>query len=100
MGTSYGLRSWTSLDKREKEMKLVNSEVIFGGIRPVRGLANAMMTEIVRVALQRKSRKPLPDSVLLTYLIQKSYVLVKKVMENVHTVENSDSVVHSLEQTK
>jgi len=96
----YGNQLWTSLDKREKEMKLVNSGVILGGIQPVRRLANAMMTEIVRVALQRKSRNPFPDSVLLTYLIQKSYVLGKKVMENVHTVENSDSIVHSLEQTK
>jgi len=96
----YGHQLWTSLEKREKEMKLVNSGVILGGIQPVRRLANAMMTEIVRVALQRKSRNPFPDSVLLTYLLQKSYVLGKKVMENVHTVENSDSIVHSLEQSK
>lgn len=50
----YGKQLWTSLDKREKEMKLVNSEVILGGIQPIRGLANAMMTEIVRVALYRR----------------------------------------------
>jgi hypothetical protein len=96
----YGHQLWTSLDKREKETKLVNSGVILGGIQPVRRLANAMMTEIVRVALERKSRNPFPDSVLLTYLLQKSYVLGKKVMEHVHIVENSDSIVHSLEQSK
>jgi len=78
-------------------MKLLNSGVILGGIQPVRRLANAM---IVRVSLQRTSRNSFPDNVLLTYLIQKSYVLGKKVMENVHTVENSDSIVHSLQQTK
>jgi len=96
----YGHQLWTSLDRRETEMKLVNSGVIVGGIQPIRRLANAMMTEIVRVALERKSRTPFPDSVLLTYLIQKSYVLGKKVMDHVHIVENSDSIVHSLEQSK
>lgn len=96
----YGNELWSSLEKKEREMRLVNSGVILGGIQPVRRLANAMMTEIVKVALQRKSRNPFPDGVLLTYLLQKSSVLGKKVMEHLHLVENPDSVVHSLEKSK
>lgn len=96
----YGQQMWSSLERREKEIKLVNSGVIIGGIQPVRRLANAMMTEIVRVALQRKSRGSFPDSVLLTYLLQRSSVLGKKVMDHVHSVENSDSIIHSLDKSK
>jgi hypothetical protein len=96
----YGNHLWDLLDKREKEMKLVNNGVILGGIHPIRHFSNAMMNEIVRVELHRKSRNPFLENVLLTYLHQERYFLGKKVMENVHTIENSYSIVHSLEQSK
>lgn len=92
----YGKQMWSSLEEVEKKKKLVNSGVIVGGMAQIRGLANTMVTEIVRVALERKNRDPFPDNVLLSYLLQKSTVLGKRVMEHLHLMENADSFVHSL----
>eukprot|EP00250_Pteridium_aquilinum_P018161 c23972_g1_i1 orf=2-343(+) len=56
-----------------------------------------MVTEIVKVALERKNREVFPDSVLLSYLLHKSTsVLSKRVIEHLHLMDNSESFVHSL----
>ncbi|MCO5563513.1 hypothetical protein L7F22_017157 [Adiantum nelumboides] len=93
----YGRQMWSTLEENEKKKKLVNSAVIMGSIHQVRGLANTMVTEIVKVALERKSRDAFPDSVLLSYLIHRSTsVLGKRVVEHLHLMDNADSYVHSL----
>lgn len=92
----YGRRMWSTLEEVEKNKKLVNSGAIVGGIHQIRGLANTMVTEIVKVALERNNRDPFPDSVLLSYLLHKSSVLGKRVVEHLHLMDNSESFVHSL----
>ncbi|KAI5060722.1 hypothetical protein GOP47_0025142 [Adiantum capillus-veneris] len=93
----YGRQMWSTLEENEKKKKLVNSAVIMGSIQQVRGLANTMVTEIVKVALERKNRDAFPDSVLLSYLIHRSTsVLGKRVVEHLHLMDNADSYVHSL----
>lgn len=93
----YGRRMWSSLEENERKNKLVNSAVIIGSLQQVRGLANTMVTEIVKVALSRKNREAFPDSVLLSYLLHKSTsVLGKRVVEHLHLLDNSESFVHCL----
>lgn len=93
----YGKQMWSSLEEFERTKKLVNSGAIIGGIHQVRGLANTMVTEIVKVALQRTNREVFPDSVLLSYLLHKSSsVLGKRVLEHLHLLDNAESFVHSL----
>lgn len=93
----YGKRMWSTLEEFERRKKLVNSGVIMGDIHQIRGLANAMVTEIVRVAVERANRDAFPDSVLLSYLLHKSSsVLGKRVLEHLHLLENGESFVHSL----
>lgn len=93
----YGRRMWSSLEENERKKKLVNSAVIMGSLQQIRGLANTMVTEIVKVALERKNREAFPDSVLLSYLLHKSTsVLGKRVVEHLHLMDNSESFVHCL----
>ncbi|KAI5085090.1 hypothetical protein GOP47_0001259 [Adiantum capillus-veneris] len=93
----YGKRMWSALEEFERRKKLVNSGVILGGIHQIRGLANVMVTEIVRVAMQRTNRDTFPDSVLLSYLLHKSSsVLGKRVLDHLHLLDNGESFVHSL----
>ncbi|MCO5607444.1 hypothetical protein L7F22_061640 [Adiantum nelumboides] len=93
----YGKHMWSALEDFERRKKLVNSGVIMGGIHQIRGLANAMVTETVRVAMQRANREAFPDSVLLSYLLHKSSsVLGKRVLDHLHTLDNGESFVHSL----
>ncbi|KAH7296997.1 hypothetical protein KP509_26G048200 [Ceratopteris richardii] len=93
----YGKHSWSALEDFERRKRLVNSGVILGSIHQVRGLANAMATEIVRVALERANRDAFPDSVLLSYLLHKSpSVLGRRVLDHLHLLDNGDSFVHSL----
>eukprot|EP00250_Pteridium_aquilinum_P003668 c13978_g1_i1 orf=142-1947(-) len=93
----YGKRMWSSLEEFEKRKKLVNSGAIVGGIHQIRGLANTMVTEIVKVALERAKRDAFPDNVLLSYLLHKSSsVLGKRVLDHLHLLDNAESFVHSL----
>ncbi|KAH7427223.1 hypothetical protein KP509_10G035000 [Ceratopteris richardii] len=93
----YGRRMWSNLEENEKKKKLVNSAVIMGSMYQIRGLANMMVTEIVKVALERKNNDAFPDSVLLSYLLHRSSsVLGKRVLDHLHLMNNADSYVHSL----
>lgn len=65
-------------DKTQNHQKLVNSEMIMGGSRGVRRLANAMLIEIVGAAMQRKGKSPVAESVLLNQLVDNG-VLTKGV---------------------
>ncbi len=80
----YGKEVWDSLEREEKRRRVLSSGVITGGIRSVRTLASAMATEIVRVAMLRKSRHPFKDDAILSFLIHKSSVLGRKVSSHLH----------------
>lgn len=93
----YGKQMWSTLEEFERTKKLVNSGAIVGGIHQIRGLANSMVTEIVKVALERTNRDAFPDSVLLSYLLHKSSsVLGKRVLDHLYLLDNAGSFVHSL----
>ncbi|KAJ7297212.1 hypothetical protein O6H91_13G002000 [Diphasiastrum complanatum] len=96
MESVYGSAMWLSLEAEEKQNKLLVSNVLMGAMRPVRGLANVMATEIVRIALQRRNKNAFSDQALLNYLIHKSSVLGKKVTDHLLIVSNKESVIHSL----
>ncbi|ERN14551.1 hypothetical protein AMTR_s00038p00099650 [Amborella trichopoda] len=94
----YGKEAWGEVYRSERGAEIVNSGVVMGAMGAVRRLANAMITEIVKVALLRKRRGAFPDSVLLTYLVRQSSV-ARRNLGNMHLVGNSDSVVHSLSKS-
>ncbi|CAK9233815.1 unnamed protein product [Sphagnum troendelagicum] len=83
----YGTEVWNGLEKEEKERKVLSTGFLMGGIRPMRSLANAMATEVVKVALRRKTRQPFHDEALLNYLIFKSSVLRQKVKSHLHLMD-------------
>ncbi len=85
----YGKEVWDSLEREEKRRRVLSSGVITGGIRSVRTLASAMATEIVRVAMLRKSRHPFKDDAILSFLIHKSSVLGRKVSSHLHIQQHT-----------
>ncbi|MCO5575560.1 hypothetical protein L7F22_029362, partial [Adiantum nelumboides] len=97
----YGREVWNSLEQVEKKRRLINSRVILGSMRSAKGLASSMVVEIVRVAVQRKNKLSFPDSALLSYLVQKSpHLLGRRITENLQVMENSDSIIRSVESVK
>ena len=81
-------------DKTQNHQKLVNSGIVMGGSRGVRRLANAMLIEIVRAAMQRKGKSPLTESALLNQLVDNG-VLTKGVDLTVssNSVPDTNSLV-------
>lgn len=96
----YGNALWQSLDKAHREKVVVSSNFAMGRIEYVRKLANTMTTEMVRIALEKKSRRPFHDKAVLNYLVHQSSVLGKRVLDHVRILANKDSVVHSLVGSK
>ena len=92
----YGKALWQSLDKAHREKVVVTSSFAMGRIEFVRKLANKMTTELVRIALEKKTRRPFHDKAVLNYLVHQSSVLGKRVLDHMRIVPNKDSVVHSL----
>ncbi|KAG0616408.1 hypothetical protein M758_5G113000 [Ceratodon purpureus] len=96
----YGNAVWQSLDKAHQEKTVVSSNFAMGRTEYVRKLANKMTTEVVRIALEKKTRRPFHDKAVLNYLVHQSSVLGKRVLDHVKIVANKDSVVHSLVGSK
>lgn len=96
MEAVYGSGIWNSLEDDEKMKKLITTGVILGGVRPVRIVTTAMATEIVRVALLRKSRESFSDEALLSFLVHKSSALGRKVASHLHVHESGTSAVNLL----
>jgi hypothetical protein len=85
----YGKQVWDSLEKEEKRrLRVLSSGVMMGGMRSVRSLASAMATEVVRVAILRKSAQQflINDEAILSYLVHKSSALGRKVASHLHIV--------------
>ncbi|KAG0583489.1 hypothetical protein KC19_3G140400 [Ceratodon purpureus] len=96
MESVYGRSFWNSLEEEDKGRKVISTGMIIGGIRPVRSVATAMATEIVRVAMLRKNRKPFRVEALLSYLVHKSSVLGRKVASHLQVHESGASSVNLL----
>ncbi|XP_024374829.1 uncharacterized protein [Physcomitrium patens] len=96
----YGSVLWRSLDKAHRERVVISSGFVMGKIEYVRKLANKMTTEIVRIALEKKNRRPFHDKAVINYLVHQSSVLGKRVLDHLKIVPNRNSAVHSLPGTK
>jgi hypothetical protein len=92
----YNEELWRKL----RERVVVSSSFAMGRVDWVRKLSNKMATEIVRIALEKKSRRCFHDKAVLNYLVHQSSVLGKRVLEHVKIAPNKDSVVHSLDGSK
>lgn len=94
MESVYGQAFWNALEGEDKTTKVIGTGVIMGGIRPVRSVAAAMATEIVRVALLRKNRKPFKDEALMSYLVHKSSVLGRKVASHLQIHDSGEGSIN------
>ncbi|XP_031101662.1 uncharacterized protein LOC116005574 [Ipomoea triloba] len=61
--------------------------IVAGGTRGVRRLSNAMLTEIVRAAMQRKRKNPVTESGVINQLIRSEFAL-----RNVNLMVSSESI--------
>lgn len=91
----YGPQLWNTLEESDKQHLVVSPAVIMGGVQYVRGLANKMTSEIVRVAMERRSRRTFHDKAVLNMWIHKKAALGKRIADHLKVVKNEDSVVHS-----
>ncbi|GLT26549.1 hypothetical protein SLA2020_016080 [Shorea laevis] len=66
----------------------VNSAILMGGARGIRRLSNAMVTEIVRVAMQQKKKNPISESGILSQLVGNQHLL-----KNVHVIAATESIL-------
>lgn len=92
----YGKKFWNSLEEEDRARKVISTGLIVGGIRPVRSVAMAMATEIVRVALLRKTRDAFNPEAVLSFLVHKSSVLGKKVASHLQVHDSGMSPVNLL----
>lgn len=72
--------------KRNSEKKIVNSGFVLGGARGIRRLANAMLTEIVRVVTQHKKRNMVSEPALFNQLVANEFIL-----KNVNLIVSGES---------
>ncbi|KAJ1429980.1 hypothetical protein SESBI_08042 [Sesbania bispinosa] len=73
--------------------RMILPAVVIGGARGVRRLANAVVVEIVRAAIQHKKKKnSVSDSAVLSQLVNNEFMLSNK---NVHLIASSESIPES-----
>lgn len=84
MEAVYGAEKWRSLSGEERRKRMMSSGIIAGTMSPVRALSNAMVNELIRVTIERKSRAAFPDQVPLSYLIHQTSVLGSKGKGNLY----------------
>ncbi|XP_068659862.1 uncharacterized protein [Aristolochia californica] len=72
-------------NRKSSDNLWIADHVIVGGMRAARHLSDIMLTEIVRVSMQRKGRNPHQDSQILSRLVKSSSGLSKKVKVAVST---------------
>ncbi|KAL4340971.1 hypothetical protein GQ457_08G011420 [Hibiscus cannabinus] len=65
----------------------VNSAILMGGARGIRRIANAMLTEIVRAAMQHKKRNTMSESEILSQLVGNG-----RVLKNVDLITSTESI--------
>eukprot|EP00262_Sarcandra_glabra_P010893 TRINITY_DN264_c0_g1_i1.p1 TRINITY_DN264_c0_g1~~TRINITY_DN264_c0_g1_i1.p1 ORF type:complete len:480 (+),score=49.83 TRINITY_DN264_c0_g1_i1:163-1602(+) len=95
-----GSSTSTSTSDSDSDTRNGNAAIIMGGIRGVRRLSNAMLTETVRVAMRRKKKPPyLDESMLLTHLLGNNSVLNNKVTMTTESIPGSNSIVYPTSST-
>ncbi|XP_019186428.1 PREDICTED: uncharacterized protein LOC109181128 [Ipomoea nil] len=65
----------------------VHPGIVAGGTRGVRRLSNAMLTEIVQAAMQRKRKNPVTESGVINQLVRSEFAL-----RNVNLMVSSESI--------
>lgn len=65
----------------------VNSAIITGGTRGIRRLSNAMLTEIVRAAMQHKRKSAVTESEILNQLVRNEFMV-----KNINLMKSGESV--------
>ncbi|XP_054803619.1 uncharacterized protein LOC129306870 isoform X2 [Prosopis cineraria] len=65
----------------------VNSAIIMGGGRGIRRLSNAMLTEIVRWAMKKRTKNSVTESVVLSQLVWNKFT-----MKNVNLITLNESI--------
>ncbi|KAM7505451.1 hypothetical protein LguiB_004355 [Lonicera macranthoides] len=86
-GSSKHSKKDKNSDKTQSGHKTVNPGVIMGGVRGVRRLANAVLTEIARAATQHKRRNSVTESGILSQLAGNRFLL-----KNVNLVLSTESI--------
>lgn len=75
--------------KNSDKTRQVNSAVVLGGARGVRRLSNAMLTEIVRAAMQQhKGKHSLTESGILNQLVRNEFIL----KDSVNLITSTESI--------
>ncbi|KAK1386619.1 putative mediator of RNA polymerase II transcription subunit 24 [Heracleum sosnowskyi] len=73
--------------KNNHQKDVITPSIISGGARGIRRLANSMVTEIVRVAMQHKRKNSVTDSVVLNQLVGNELLT-----SNIKVVVSSESI--------
>ncbi|WCJ33451.1 hypothetical protein M5689_014812 [Euphorbia peplus] len=73
--------------KKNLDKSVVNSGILMGGTRGIRRFSSAMLTEIVRVAMQHKKKSLVTESGILSQLVGNSHIL-----KNVELVTSSEPI--------
>ncbi|KDO49863.1 hypothetical protein CISIN_1g008901mg [Citrus sinensis] len=85
------LKSWDKHSKRNSDKTQshhsVNSAIITGGAKGVRRLSNAMLTEIVRAAMQHKKKSSVTESGVLSQLVGNEHIL-----KNINLITSTESI--------
>ncbi|KAF5180058.1 transmembrane protein [Thalictrum thalictroides] len=89
--------SGNSRSHGKKDTKSVTADAIMGGMRGIRLLSNAMLNEIVRAAIQHKSKSTILDSVILSQLVNNESLL--KSLNIITSTESSIPSATSLVST-
>lgn len=72
---SIYLSTFPTHGRKNSELSQVSPSIIYGGARGIRRLANAMVIEIVRTAMQRKRKNSVSESGVLNQLVKNEYFL-------------------------
>lgn len=86
-GSSKHSKKDKNSDRTQSGHKPVNPGVIMGGVRGVRRLANAVLTEIARAAMQHKRKNSVTESGILSQLAGNVFLL-----KNVNLVVSTESI--------
>lgn len=83
--------------KNNHQKDVITPSIISGGARGIRRLANSMVTEIVRVAMQHKRKNSVTDSVVLNQLVGNELLTSNiKVVVSTESIPEASSLGGSL----
>lgn len=83
--TKHGRRTNNS-DKTQSHSQ-VNSAILMGGTQGIRRFSKAMLTEIVRVSMERKKKNSITESAILNQLVNNVHIL-----KDIHLIKSTESI--------